>query len=260
MRGLRKNVVGLGRNRVFTGTIASIIGSRVTVDMGGGRMVRGIPLIGGPVIIGQVVEVDYSNGPPVARTHGKEIIAEPVEPEVVRPSPTRATDQDGGGDGTTGSGGIYRVSDILWTPVTSADINNILRYPDPSYAGGIRIYPGEELRFYFSFGFPPRSYATTKLSILWGSAHGLLSSNLILTDINIYVSGVGPDNGQTDLDDSYSITAPGAAPNAGYTVKHTPDITVWWENLSAHFVKMSFSAHDEADGIAYMLGAYLAFL
>lgn len=92
-RGLRSNVINLSRNRSFKGTVRSVINDKVTVDFGNGRLVRGIPLVGGRAIVGQVVSVNYISGSPVAQCIGMTPIVPPpislpVRPQVpVNPAP-----------------------------------------------------------------------------------------------------------------------------------------------------------------------------
>lgn len=88
MRQLRNKLIDLSRNRMFTGVVKSVINDKVTVDFGNGRVVRSIPLIGGPVSVGQSVQVDYISGSPMAFSIGQEQSV--VTPQVATPRPKAA--------------------------------------------------------------------------------------------------------------------------------------------------------------------------
>jgi len=86
---LRAKIGDISRNKRISGTLVELLRGLTVVRLGDGRLLKGLKYVGGPLIVGTTVYVDYSSGTPIVHAAGDEAVSEPLS----QPRP-RSTSQD----------------------------------------------------------------------------------------------------------------------------------------------------------------------
>lgn len=86
MRNLRRTVAKVNQNRAINGVIISAVNDKVDVDLGSGRIIHNVQLVGGPGTIGQAVIVDMTSGKSIAQAMGQKVTIPEIPKTVTRSS------------------------------------------------------------------------------------------------------------------------------------------------------------------------------
>ena len=84
---LRSNLSQLSKNKLIQARVLDVIGNRCGVQLASnGRKLLGIPFIGGPLQVGDIVYINYASGQPVAESRGQRYVP-PKEKKKTVPIP-----------------------------------------------------------------------------------------------------------------------------------------------------------------------------
>lgn len=84
---LRANITNLSKNKVIKALVLESLGSRVSVKLGGsGKVLNGLEVVGGPVVAGQYILIDYASGIPIAKAIGQDQAVTSVSTSVTKTS------------------------------------------------------------------------------------------------------------------------------------------------------------------------------
>jgi hypothetical protein len=86
MANLRRTVAKVNQSRAINGTIVSVVNDKADIDLGNGRIIHNVQLIGGPGVRGQTAIVDMTSGKPIAQAMGQRVTIPEIPKAVVRSS------------------------------------------------------------------------------------------------------------------------------------------------------------------------------